>query len=89
MYTDFTVKIPKIIGFFFILCYNHLSCQCGGIGRRVRLKIVYPKDVRVRFPSLAPIMIIICLLSYQNHIIENFIVERYPKQVIFDKTIKL
>ena len=31
------------------------SCFSGGTGRRVRLKIVYPKDVRVRFPSGAPL----------------------------------
>ena len=31
-----------------------MCCSCGGIGRRARLKIVYPKDVRVRFPWRAP-----------------------------------
>ena len=34
-----------------------MCCFRGGIGRRVRLKIVYPKDVRVRVPWGAPFMI--------------------------------
>src|SRR3989344_4338886 len=29
-------------------------CRDGGIGRRARLKIVYPQGVRVRFPLSAP-----------------------------------
>ena len=31
-----------------------MCCSRGGIGRRARLKIVYPKDVRVRVPWRAP-----------------------------------
>ena len=37
-----------------VFCYNHITCSHGGIGRRVRLKIVSPMDVRVQFSLRAP-----------------------------------
>lgn len=33
----------------------HLASPCGGIGRRGRLKICYPKDVGVRVSPGAPL----------------------------------